>query len=73
MYIGVVGCSPRPEVDARWAAEGHGAVVAGEEGALVDDVLVEEGHVIERVHVPCLLIEPAETCCDLTSLGRLLG
>jgi hypothetical protein len=44
--------SPSPEIDSRRAAESHSAVMVGVQCSFVDEVLLKEWHVFQRLHVP---------------------
>lgn len=66
-HIGVVGQPPRPEIDAGGTAEGNGAEVLIVGGSLIDDVLLQVGHVIDTVHLEILVI--GENKDDVRLLG----
>jgi hypothetical protein len=58
----------RPERDSGRAADGRGAVVALVESALVDEVLLDQGEIVQRLHVQVLVVRQDKHNVGLLSL-----
>ncbi len=72
VHVGDVGVVRQPasqQGDASRAADGRGAVVALVQSALVDEVLLDQGHVVQRVHVQVLVVGEHEHNVRLLALG----
>lgn len=64
-----MGLLPGEEGYSRGTADGRGTVMALVKGALVEEVLLGQGHVVERVHVQVLVIGEDEDDIGLFLFG----
>jgi hypothetical protein len=66
--ICIVGSFPSPQTDSGWAAKGNCTEVSLVESSLVNQMLLNEGHVVQRVHMYVLVIGQ-----DKDYIGTLAG
>ena len=59
-HVGVVSSLAGEDRHARWAANSRRCVVALVESALIEQMLLDQRHVIQRVHVKVLIIRQDE-------------
>ena len=67
--VGVVRQPARQQGDTGRAADGRGAVVALVQSAFVDEVLLDQGDIVQRVHVQVLVVGQDEHNVGLLAVG----